>query len=169
MSRFTGIAEAIEAPVTGIRLGRQGDPDHALHPGLLTGGAGAVRARGITTMDRAHRFLKEGCLSEFAVRFVKGPEDDAAALMPLAGSVRAVPYLREERSVGNDNTGALQGPGAAGPARSRPGRWPTDRNAHREGRATRCDARTQRPSTEADNRHGTCTGQFRTFSTVLLP
>ncbi len=55
-------------------------------------------------MGQANRFPKEVHVPAHNARFVKAPEDDASAFVPLAGSVRDVLCIHADRIVGNDNT-----------------------------------------------------------------
>ena len=69
-----------------------------------------LRAAGITTMAAANRYLHERFLATYAARFTHPPADPASAFVPL-GRVDLSHILchEEERTVGQDNTVALEG------------------------------------------------------------
>jgi len=63
-----------------------------------------LRSQGITTMDRANRYLKEVFIPAHNTRFRKPAAEEASAFVPFAGNIRDTLCIQEDRIVGNDNT-----------------------------------------------------------------
>ena len=63
-----------------------------------------LRSLGITSMDKANRYLKEVFIPTHNARFGKPPAEEASAFVSFAGNVRDTLCVQEDRSVGNDNT-----------------------------------------------------------------
>lgn len=63
-----------------------------------------LRSQGITSMDKANRYLKEVFIPAHNARFGKPPAEEASAFVSFAGNVRDTLCVQEDRTVGNDNT-----------------------------------------------------------------
>ena len=63
-----------------------------------------LRLAGITTMEKANRFLKDVYVPAHNARFAVPPQGDGSAFVPFAGSLDDILCIQEERVVGNDNT-----------------------------------------------------------------
>lgn len=63
-----------------------------------------LRSLGITSMDKANRYLKEVFIPAHNARFGKPPAEEASAFVSFAGNVRDTLCVQEDRTVGNDNT-----------------------------------------------------------------
>lgn len=63
-----------------------------------------LRSQGITSMDKANRYLTEVFIPAHNARFGKPPAEEASAFVSFAGNVRDTLCVQEDRTVGNDNT-----------------------------------------------------------------
>ncbi len=98
-----------------------------------------LRLAGITGIDEANRFLKEVYLPQHNAHFATPAEAQGSAFVPFAGALDDILCVQEERTVANDNTVALQAPGAPAPRRPPP---PPLRQGHGPGaRVSRRHAR----------------------------
>ena len=79
-----------------------------------------LRLAGITDMVEANRFLKEVFLPQHNARFATPAEDRGTAFVPFTGALDDILCIHEERTVSNDNNGALQAPGTSDPRRPPP-------------------------------------------------
>ena len=68
-----------------------------------------LRLAGITTMEKANRFLRETFLPDHNRRFAIAPEEPGSAFVPFAGNLDDILCVQEERTVAGDNTVRYKG------------------------------------------------------------